>query len=269
MANRREEERERLRQAREETRKDADQLGAQTRLMLGYGVAGMIGLVVLAGIVVAIAASGGGGGGESRPTSTSRKRLDQRRPARRPRPGPTPPAVKVTEPEGGGEEGRLRRCGCKLKDEGHTHIPPGSADARLQDQPADLGQPRRTALPAGRRRLQRNAAKIDIVHSLEHGRMEIQYSPDLPEEDQLELKGLYDTMYGGDAALPQRRTCPTRSRRRPGPTCSAARIQGRDHPRRDPRLRQGDLGPLRRRAGRRLPLHRPDPDEPSRTGDRA
>ena len=32
--------------------------------------------------------------------------------------------------------------------------------------------------------------------------MEIQYSPDLPEEDQLELKGLYDTMYGGTLLFP-------------------------------------------------------------------
>lgn len=31
-----------------------------------------------------------------------------------------------------------------------------------------------------------------LVHSLEHGRVEIQYSPDLPEEDQLALKGVFD-----------------------------------------------------------------------------
>ena len=45
-------------------------------------------------------------------------------------------------------------------------------------------------------------AEIDFVHSLEHGRMEIQYSPDLPEKDQLELKGLYDTMYGATLLFP-------------------------------------------------------------------
>ena len=44
--------------------------------------------------------------------------------------------------------------------------------------------------------------EIDIVHSLEHGRMEIQYSPDLPESDQLELIGLYDTMYGATLLFP-------------------------------------------------------------------
>jgi len=38
--------------------------------------------------------------------------------------------------------------------------------------------------------------------SLDHGRMTIQYAPDLSEEIQLELKGLYDTMYGGTIFFP-------------------------------------------------------------------
>lgn len=40
------------------------------------------------------------------------------------------------------------------------------------------------------------------VASLNHGRMTIQYAPDLPEEVQSELKGLYDTMYGGTLFFP-------------------------------------------------------------------
>jgi hypothetical protein len=40
------------------------------------------------------------------------------------------------------------------------------------------------------------------VASLDQGRMTIQYAPDLPEEIQLELKGLYDTMYGGTLFFP-------------------------------------------------------------------
>ena len=44
--------------------------------------------------------------------------------------------------------------------------------------------------------------EIDFVHSLEHGRMEIQYSPELAEKAQLALKGLYDTMYGATLLFP-------------------------------------------------------------------
>ncbi|MBK8294058.1 MAG: DUF3105 domain-containing protein [Solirubrobacterales bacterium] len=42
----------------------------------------------------------------------------------------------------------------------------------------------------------------DVVHSLEHGRIAIQYDPDLPEKDQLELKGLYDSAYSGALLYP-------------------------------------------------------------------
>ena len=42
----------------------------------------------------------------------------------------------------------------------------------------------------------------DVVHSLEHGRIAIQYSPDLPEDDQLMLKGLYDSAYSGALLFP-------------------------------------------------------------------
>jgi hypothetical protein len=41
-----------------------------------------------------------------------------------------------------------------------------------------------------------------FVHSLEHGRIEIQYSPDLPEEDQLALKGVFDESPGGVLLFP-------------------------------------------------------------------
>jgi hypothetical protein len=40
------------------------------------------------------------------------------------------------------------------------------------------------------------------VGSLNNGRMLIQYAPDLTEDIQLELKGFYDTMYGGTLLFP-------------------------------------------------------------------
>ena len=155
MANRREEERARLREAREEKEKTHTS-SERKRLMLGYGVAGVIGLVVIAGIVVAVVSSGGGGGERHRPTSTPQSgstngvQPDDRT-------GTKPPPSRSPN-----LQQAAKQAGCvlrlHLKDEGHEHIPPGSEAPGLQDQPADLGQPRRTALPAGRRRLQRNAA---------------------------------------------------------------------------------------------------------------
>ena len=185
--------------------------------MLGYGVAGIVGLVVIVGIVVAIAASGGGGGsggahinqpsGSTNGVAARRTRRDRSRrrsrstnlkqaaqagrlhpaappPGRGPRPHPArlaeTPDYKTNPPTSGN----------------HVEPPYQQADGAYSEMPET----------------------IDFVHSLEHGRMEIQYSPDLPEADQLELKGLYDTMYGGDAALPQRRNALRRWRRRPGAT---------------------------------------------------
>jgi hypothetical protein len=43
---------------------------------------------------------------------------------------------------------------------------------------------------------------IDQAGALNNGRMTIQYAPDLSEEFQLELKGLYDTMYGATLLFP-------------------------------------------------------------------
>ena len=74
------------------------------------------------------------------------------------RAGTAPPPV-----AGGEARRRPRRrpaasCGWSCGTRGTTHIPAGST-ARIQDQPADLRQPRRTALPAGRRRLHRDAGR--------------------------------------------------------------------------------------------------------------
>jgi hypothetical protein len=99
-----------------------------------------------------------------------------------------------------------RKAGCdlrlRLKDEGHEHIPLASPTPDYKTNPptsgAHVDPPYQQADGAYREM----PAEIAIVHSLEHGRLEIQYSPELPEDDQLALKGVYDTVYGATLLFP-------------------------------------------------------------------
>jgi hypothetical protein len=197
MANRREEERERLRQAREEKEKTSAS-SERTRLLIGYGAAGLIGLLVVVGIVVAIASSGGGGSGSSHINvesgSSNELRPDDRE-------GTAPPPVKVSNPQAA-----AKRAGCvlrlHLKDEGHTHLPLGSEAPAYKTNPPTSGNHVEPPYQQADGAYTEEPLPINMVHSLEHGRMEIQYSPELSEDAQLELKGLYETLYGGTLLFP-------------------------------------------------------------------
>jgi hypothetical protein len=199
MANRREEERERLRQAREEKEKTHSS-SERKRLMIGYTVAGIIGLVVIAGIVAAIVSSGGSsGGGEAAHIDVESGSTNGIQPDDRT--GTAIAAVKVVN-----LQQAAKQAGCvlrlKLKDEGHTHIPAGSEAPDYKTNPPTSGNHVEPPYQQADGAYSEMPLPIDMVHSLEHGRMEIQYSPDLPEEAQLELKGLYETMYGGTLLFP-------------------------------------------------------------------
>jgi hypothetical protein len=198
MANRREEERERLRQAREE--KEKSHTGSERkRLMLAYGAAGLIGLIVIGGIVYLIASSGGGGGGESAHINVESGSTN----------GISPDDRSGVKPVGLEEldvEQAAKQAGCALrlhlKDEGHEHIPPGSEAPEYKTNPPTSGNHVEPPYQQSDGAYSEMPLPIDMVHSLEHGRMEIQYSPELPEEQQLELKGLYETIYGGVLLFP-------------------------------------------------------------------
>src|SRR5436190_23593323 len=125
MASRKEE-KERLRQIRLEAEQQ-DRASQRRRLLVGYGLAGIVGLAVLAGIVALIASSGGGSetsGGCSHVDpitatggsgSVNDVPLDNRCDA------PKPPKAKVTDlTQAAKDAGCVLRLG--LKDEGHNHI---------------------------------------------------------------------------------------------------------------------------------------------------
>jgi uncharacterized protein DUF3105 len=104
-----------------------------------------------------------------------------------------------------------REAGCflfpQLKEEGHRHLPPGSPTPEFHGlAPTD-------GIPSSGDHVeppyqQADGAylvtpePIDYLASLDRGRMTIQYAPDLAEKLQLEVKGLYDTMYGGTLLYP-------------------------------------------------------------------
>jgi hypothetical protein len=197
MANRREEERERLRQAREE-RESAQAKSGKRRLVAVYAIAAVAGIAVLAGLVAVIAASGGGGGGGAHINqasgSTNGVEPDERE-------GTAPAAVSVNN-----LKEAAKKAGCdlrlRLKDEGHTHLPQAAQTPNYKTNPPTSGSHAEAPYQEADGAYSEMPREIFIVHSLEHGRLEIQYSPSLPEDGQLELKGLYDTMYGGTLLFP-------------------------------------------------------------------
>jgi Protein of unknown function (DUF3105) len=205
MASRKEE-KERLRQARIAAERREARAGQQ-RLVAGYAVAALLAAAVVIGIVVVIASGGSDedGQGADAPenahvdpaSGVPAGEFDDRE-------GTPPPAVEQARLEPAADA-----AGCDLRldlpDEGSRHFtnvnqgsyetnPPTSGDHYGANEPGA------GALADG--------AYIDTpppsraVHSLEHGRIEIQYSPDLPEKDQLALKGVFDEDPNGMLLFP-------------------------------------------------------------------
>lgn len=198
MGNRREEERERLRQARQE-RERKDSGSERRRLLIGYGAAGAVGLAVLVGIIaVIVSAAGSNDGGKAHIVlgtgSTNGVQPEERA-------GGEPPAPKVTALEKAAD---MAECDLRLNlpNEGNTHIPPTAAAPEYGTNPPTSGNHAEPPYQQADGAYSDMPEETFVVHSLEHGRLAIQYSPDLSESDQLELVGLYDTMFGGTLLFP-------------------------------------------------------------------
>jgi hypothetical protein len=201
MANRREE-KERLRRERlaAERREASD---ARRRLMLGYAVAGVLGAIVVAGIVVAILS---GGGGSEEAEANEAAGIDPNTGFIVPeditpdeREGTPPPPVQQAD-----LETAARAAGCELElnlpDEGNTHLRPNDDPPDYKTNPPTSGDHSPENLADGA--YLDYPDPINYVHSMEHGRIEIQYSPDLPEDEQLALKGVFDEDVEGMLMFP-------------------------------------------------------------------
>ena len=163
MASRKEE-KERLRQERLDAERQAQSAGRK-RIMIGYAVAGVLALLIAVGLVIALT-GGSDSGSDSGSAEASGDNVNTEFGGKVPagirvddRVGTPPPEVQT-----GDLTAAAKAAGCdlqlNLKDEGSTHLDPETDD--LPD------------------------------YGLEHGRVIIQYSPDLSEQDQLALKGVFD-----------------------------------------------------------------------------
>ena len=207
MASRKEE-KERLRQERIEAERQASAAG-RSRLIIGYVIAGALALVIVVGLVIALA--GGGDDESSAGGSTTASgdcseantdfggtipngiECDNRE-------GTPPPEIKL-----GDLTAAAKAAGCdlqlNLKDEGSTHLDPKTDD--LPDygtNPPTSGDHYPVPLADGA--FLETPSPGNFVHSLEHGRIEIQYSSDLPEQAQLALKGVLDADPAGVDLFP-------------------------------------------------------------------
>lgn len=199
-----ERERERLRQERIAAEEGADK-SDRNRMIVGYAVVSTIVLVVA--VVVFVLVSGGGDSssasgdahinGNQEMGSTNGVQPDERA-------GIVPARTQVFD-----LDEAAKQAGCdvqlKLEDEGKEHLPQNSPEPNYKTNPPTSGNHVEPPYQQADGAYSEEPKPLDVVHSLEHGRMAIQYSPDLPEEAQLELKGLYDTMYGATLFFPNDR----------------------------------------------------------------
>ena len=115
----------------------------------------------------------------------------------------TPPPSGPDDVEQAAEE-----AGCTLRldlpDEtdgvDNAHLQPGEAPPNYGTNPANSGV--HDSVPVADGSYRKTPPEPNVVHSLEHGRVAIQYSPSLPEEDQLALKGVFDADPDGTLLFP-------------------------------------------------------------------
>ncbi len=139
-----------------------------------------------------------GGGGQAHVNeesgSTNGLVLDERT-------GTPPPPVKIANLHKAADE-----ANCELlrnvEPESGRALPPGASTPEYTTDPpvsGDYVEPPHQQADGAYMNLPDPAA---AVGALNNGRLILQYAPDLSDEIQLEMKGLYDTMYGGTLLFP-------------------------------------------------------------------
>ena len=218
----RKEEKERLRQERLQAQAAAE-AEARKRLFLGYLVAALLAGAVVAGIVFAVTS---GGGGDSAQTQTEVTTPDGENfdlsdhPEFRTDIGTFPPGVEPDLREGtppadiavGDLAASAEAAGCELETDleetGNTHYADEDKVAdNWETNPPTSGDHYGVPTETGSGALADGAYLTPVplsraLHALEHGRVSIQYDPEMPEAEQLVLKGIFDADPSGVNIFP-------------------------------------------------------------------
>lgn len=203
MATKDEREKRRLERIEAEKREASAE---RRRLILGYVVAGGLTLAVVIGIVIVIAGSGGG----DEETQVDGKQIPDEAHIELQsgsahnftpdgRTGTAPPDLAQGDLATAAED-----AGCELmldlEDEGSTHLKPNADEPDYGTNPPTSGNHDPSQQADGAYSVYPDP--IFTLHALEHGRVTIQYSPDLSEDEQIELKGLFDEDFDGILLFP-------------------------------------------------------------------
>jgi hypothetical protein len=205
MASRKEE-KERLR-AQRLAAEQAATGSEKRRLYIGYAIAGLLAAAVIAGLVIVIAGSGNSSGGANGFDACGDGHFQLAAgtppPGAKPdcRVGTTPPPIKI-----GDLAASAKAAGCDLKlnlpDEGNSHIQASSPEPAYKTNPPTSGNHITAPLQAPDGAYAQPIDPRYTVHSMEHGRVEYIYSPTLPQDEQLAIKGVFDEDPDGTLLFP-------------------------------------------------------------------
>ncbi|WP_027004899.1 DUF3105 domain-containing protein [Conexibacter woesei] len=187
MSSRQEEKERRRREREEREQAEASKVANRRRLQLVAG--GVIGLVAIAAVVAAIvSAAGGGGDKRSGGAQSAGSYREVALPARRTTNFDA--AVKAA------------RCFYKqYPSEGRTHLPSDTAtNNTYRTNPPTSGNHRPTPAEDGVYAPGNTPDKENFVHTLEHGRIELQYAPTAPAAVRNQLYALFNEKSKGVSA---------------------------------------------------------------------
>jgi Protein of unknown function (DUF3105) len=178
----RQEEKERRRREREEREAaEAGKVANKRRLQLVAG--GVLGIAAIAAVIAAIVASSGGddGGDGQAKAAYGTAAL---------------PARKVTD-----FDAAVKAAGCvytKEPNEGSTHLDSDNAtNVKYKTNPPSSGNHRPTPAADGVYAPENAPEPFNYVHTLEHGRIELQYSPNAPQKVKDQLNTLFNEKVKG------------------------------------------------------------------------